>query len=202
MKPVNRNFVVSIVIALLVVAAGLFIYQRAQPPSFHGAVITPPKPMMDFTLQSASGPRSLSEFQGKYVLLFFGYLSCTDACPLTMANLKVALSKLEPQQAAQVQVIFISVDYQRDTPEAMVKYLQNFNPAFIGLTGSKDQIDLVTKEYGVYYSFDTPDASGSYGVEHTASVFVLDRKGQLIMTWPYGLDTSNIASDLQTLLKQ
>ncbi len=188
----KRLCLASILLVTLLVAC-------SSSPSYSGAVIDPPKAMPDFTLQSATGPVSLSEFKGKYVPLFFGYTNCGDLCPTTMANLNYAVQGLG-DKASEAQPIFISVDYLRDTPDTVTKYAHLFNPSFIGLTGTKDEIDKVTGEYGIFYELGPKDASGNYQVQHTSSVLVLDPSGKLVLTWPQGTTAEQMKQDLQTLV--
>jgi protein SCO1/2 len=200
MKNWRVFYVAASLVVLFAVAA---LYEYTKPASYHGALIDPPKAMPDFTLQSVNGPVKLSDFRGKYVALYFGYTSCPDICPTTLAGLKAAISKLDNRAASQVQVIFVSVDYKRDTPEKVAGYVQNFHPDFVGLTGSQAEIDLAAQEFGIYYKLNTPDpATGYYSVDHTAIVLVLDRQGNLVLTWDYGQQPDEIASDLGNLLKK
>jgi len=193
----NRRvfFVAAAVIVLFAIAA---FYEYTKPPTYYGALIDPPKAMPDFTLQSAQGPVKLSDFHDKFVALYFGYTSCPDICPTTLAGLKTAISQLDNKEAGKLQVIFVSVDYKRDTPEKVDGYAKLFHPDFIGLTGTQEQIDQVTQNFGIYYKLDPPDpSSGSYVVEHTAIVLLIDPQGKLVITWPYGQAASDITSDLK-----
>ena len=195
----RRDLVFFCVLTLAVI--GLAIYQFSMPVKFAGALISPPKAMLDFTLQSARGPVALSSFRGKLVVLYFGYTNCPDICPLTLANLRQALDKIG-DRAKDVQVLFISVDWKRDTPEKLASYAAAFRPDFIGLTGSQAQIDSVTKDFGIFYLLNVPDNNGYYSVDHTATVLVLNRQGGLTLTWPNGTQPDSISSDLIKLLKQ
>ncbi|RPH61146.1 MAG: SCO family protein [Chloroflexi bacterium] len=186
-------------LTVLLLVAGIAIFQLTLPPKINGVIIDPPKPMPDFTLQSAEGPVNLGDFRGKIVVLYFGYLSCPDVCPTTLAALREALNQLGAK-AQDAQVIFVSVDYGRDTPEKARDYATNFHPDFLGLAGSKEQVDAVTKDFGIYYLINPPDENGFYTVDHTATVQVLNPAGELIMTWPYGIQPDEIASDLKVLL--
>lgn len=196
----NRQSILFGSLALLFIAA-LFLYQTLLPPQMNGSAIDPPAPVGDFTLQSGSGPVFLSQFQGRYVILYFGYTSCPDVCPTTLAALREALSRLD-EKADQFQTIFISVDPQRDTPEYASVYASRFNPAFLGLSGSEAQIEAVAAQFGIFYQINPPDDGGFYTVDHTASVLVLDRDGSLILTWPYGLQPDQIEEDLRALLRR
>ena len=196
----RRNLLI-LTIAVLIVMAGITIYILT-PPQMFGALLDPPKPMQNFSLTSSQGPVTLKDFNGKLVLIFFGYTSCPDVCPTTLANLRQALNLLSTDLASQVQVIFVSVDPQRDTPEKLANYVHIFNPAFIGLTGTKEQIDTVTQNFGIFYNINPKDANGFYSVDHTATTNVLDRQGRLTVMWSNGTTSSEIASDLRNLLKK
>ena len=195
----RRDLVVILVITLVVIS--LAIYQFSQPVNYAGALISPPKAMLDFTLQSAKGSVTLSSFRGKLVVLYFGYTNCPDICPLTLANLRQAIDHID-DKAKDVQVLFISVDWKRDTPEKLASYAAAFRPDFIGLTGTQAQIDSITKDFGIFYLLNVPDNKGYYSVDHTATVLVLDRNGALTLTWPNGTQPDSISSDLIKLLNQ
>ena len=184
---------------LIFALSALFLGACAPKPSYNGAVIEPPVEFADFTLEGPRGPVSLSDFEGKYVALFFGFTRCEDVCPTTLADLNYGLGGLG-DYADDLQVIFVSVDWRRDTPESAGQYAHLFNPAFLGLGGSQDEIEAVTGEYGIYYLFGPPDAQGNYEVEHTTSVLVLDKAGNLILTWPQGTSAEQIKQDMQTLV--
>jgi protein SCO1/2 len=164
-----------------------------------GEVIDPPRPMPDFTLQSMDGPVFLSDFRGKIVILYFGYTFCPDACPLTMANLRRTMDTLGGK-SKEVQVVFVSVDWKRDTPEVMANYVSHFSPDFIGLSGTQEQIDAVTKDFSIFYLLYPPDQNGQYTVDHTATTQVLDREGNLKLIWPYEVTPAQMASDLRILI--
>ena len=196
----NRRDLLFIGVVVLAVI-GLAVYQFSQPVKYAGSLISPPKAMPDFTLQSAQGPLTLSSFRGKLVVLYFGYTNCPDICPLTLANLRQAMDQIG-DKAKDVQVLFVSVDWKRDTPEKMASYAAAFRPDFIGLTGSQDQIDKVTRDFGIFYLLNVPDVKGYYSVDHTATTLVLDRSGALVLTWPNGTSPAESASDLIKLLKK
>ncbi len=206
MRPVNSQRpslrVPLFILAALVVFTGVAIfYKRFETPTYNGSVIDPPKAMPEFTLQSSNGPVSLDSFRGKYVLVYFGYTSCPDICPITLATLTEALAKLGTKKAENFQVIFISVDYKRDTPQISDAFAKRFNANFIGLGGTEAQINQVTQEYGIYYKLNPPDpTTGFYSVDHTALVQVLNPQGALILIWPFGTQPDQETSDLATLL--
>jgi protein SCO1/2 len=156
--------------------------------------------MPDIVLEAGDGPMQLSSFDGKYVILVFGYTTCPDVCPITLAALQSAISELDPEVASRFQVVFVSVDYRRDSPMQVSRYARSFRPDFVGATGSEMEIAQVARDYGIYYKLNEPDPeSGFYTVEHTASVLVLDPQRRLIMTWPYGLQAGELSRDLRLL---
>ena len=197
MQLIRRDLPYILLIGLLLAAiAG---YELLRPKELHGQIIEPPKTMPDFTLQSAQGPVSLSSFRDKLVVLYFGYTACPDICPTTLATLGQAIKGLG-NQGKDVQVIFVSVDWKRDTPEIMAKYVVNFNLDFLGLTGTQTQIDSVTNDFGIFYVLNPPDKNGYYSVDHNASIRVLDRLGRLAVIWPNDTQAADMTADMQIIL--
>jgi protein SCO1/2 len=195
----RQKILFAVLVGLLLIGIGL--YQYTLPPLLHGSVIEPPKPMPDFTLTSTRGPVSLTDFRGKIVVLYFGYTGCPDVCPTTLAALRQALNGLG-ESASQVQVLFIAVDWKRDTPERVAAYLSAFRPDFIGLGGSQAEMDTATQAFGIHYQLNPPDENGYYTVDHTASQQILDRQGNLVMVWPYGLTGDEMLDDLKVLIRK
>ena len=194
----RRNLFFAIMVVLIVAIA---VYEYAIPPVLNGSVIDPPKAMPDFTLNSINGPAHLSDYKGKVTLIFFGFTNCKDVCPATMAKMEQIFSKLG-DKTNDVRLVFISVDYKRDTPQTTNAFATKFRPEFIGLSGSQEQIDQVTKDYGIFYKLGEPDASGNYDVEHTANVMALDRQGRLELVWSTDQQPDEMSSDLAVLLKK
>jgi protein SCO1 len=185
----------GIVLALL---AGRLL----RPYEFHGTILQSPDPAYNFNLTDGAGQViKLSDFRGKLVVLYFGYTYCPDVCPDTLTQVNKALEMMGAK-AEQVQVMMISVDPERDTPAAMSEYMRHFNPDFIGLTGSPEQIALTAAPYGIYYEKDSSgESAGGYLVNHTASLMVIDRDGHLKLILPYGITAADMAADFQELLK-
>jgi protein SCO1 len=186
---------------LLLLTGGLTWTEFMRPYEFHGSVLQTPKLEGGVVLRSAVGPVRLSDYAGKIVLLYFGYTSCPDVCPTSLAKLKEALSELSPEEAAQVQVIFISVDPARDTLEKLEQYAHVFGSDFIGASGTRNEIDLIAQSFGVYYKINTPDADGNYTVDHSSFIYVIDRQGRLVMIWGHDAQPDEISTDLRYLLK-
>ena len=173
-----------------------------RPYEFHGTVITPPLPVTDFSLQTANEEAfRLSEQKGKIVLLFFGYTSCPDVCPITLATFKQVHERLG-NDAQDVKFVMITADPDRDTPEKVAAYAARFNPKFIGLSGSLTDLEPIWQELGVFVEKQDSDSAAGYLVSHTASVFVLDQSGSLSMTFPYGTTAIEMTEDIVQILKQ
>lgn len=194
------------VLAGLALAGGLALIGRqllaaSAPPELHGMLLDSPAPAADFALPGEDGRMvRLSDFHGRLALLYFGYTSCPDICPTTMSDLARAVTALG-DQASEVQVIMISVDPERDTPAIVAAYARNFNPAFIGLSGTLDQVTAAATPFGIYFE-KTPGSSQALGylVNHTSTVTVVDRQGYVRLVWPYGVLPADMASDLRYLM--
>lgn len=181
------------------VAAGTYFF--AGPASFRGTTYAEPYPVApEIELTRADGKTfRLSDMHGKIVLLFFGYTSCPDVCPTTMAELNQVLGKLG-QDANQVQVLYVTVDPERDTPERVQDYVNHFNPSFIGLSGSEAELARVWNGYGVYREIVDSTSAAGYLVDHTARVTVIDQQGNLRISFPFDTPVEDIVHDVKLLL--
>ena len=161
-----------------------------------------PNPMgRDFKLTNENGKSfNLSQLRGRVVLLFFGYTHCPDACPTTMARLARA-SRLLGKDAGRVVTVFVSVDPGRDTPSVLKDYLSYFHMSSIGLTGTKNEIDAVVKEYGAKYEIEQSDSAAGYHVNHSTDLYLLDQKGSLVQTFGYNSGIQSIVDGVRPLLK-
>jgi len=170
---------------------------------FKSGVFDPPSAAPDFELQGSNGsPVVLSKFRGKVVALAFGFSYCQRVCPVTLANLSETFKKLGAA-AADVQVIFVSVDPDRDNPARLREYLQFFNPTFLGATGKKGQIDAVRQAYGVFADkVQSENKKLGYEVHHSSSIFLIDREGKLRVLVPFGRSPQAILNDVNLLLKK
>ncbi|WP_043649100.1 SCO family protein [Chitinilyticum litopenaei] len=184
----------------VLLALGLLLAACAPAPVFQGVDITGQGIGGDFRLQDADGrPRTLADYRGKVVALFFGYTHCPDVCPTTLAEMRAAFAELGPA-AQDVQVLFVSVDPARDKPELLKHYVPAFHPSFVGLTGSEAQIAAVAKTFQVIYQ---KQGSGeSYTVDHTAATYLLDRSGKTRVLVNYGSDPGVLLHDLRLLLQE
>lgn len=168
---------------------------------YSGSVYDPPLSLADFELQDMNQqPFHLRDVQGNVVLLFFGYTFCPDVCPLTLADVKTALTDFEGRE--RVKVIFITVDPDRDTPESMRDYLSHFDPEFIGLTGDYAKIQEVMKPFGAYAEKEEVSGSAAgYLVNHTARVYLVSPQQELLLTYPFGFEPDDLRADLAYLLE-
>ena len=174
----------------------------AKPVSFHGTSYNEPYPTApQVELINLNGETfRLSEQKGKVVLLFFGYTSCPDVCPTTLAELKQVMDGLE-DKADLVQVVFVSVDPERDTPEKIQNYVEHFNPNFIGLSGPTAELENIWKDYGVFREVVESDSAFGYIVNHTARTYLIDADGNLRLSYGFQTPVEDIVSDLKILLK-
>ncbi len=189
----------SLMLVALAVAATVWF---ARPASFRGASYGEPYPVAPpIELTRANGePFRLGDQRGKIVLLFFGYTTCPDVCPTTLAELKQVLDGLG-DAADSAQVVFISVDPDRDTPEKIQKYAEHFNPNFIGLSGSMDALQKIWDAYGVYRAVTQTDSALGYIVDHTARITLVDADGNLRLSYGFQTPVEDIVHDIKLLLK-
>ena len=155
----------------------------------------------DFRLMSANGPVTLEELRGHPTVLYFGYASCPDVCPTSLAVMAQGFRRLSEDQQDQVRGIFISVDPQRDTPESLAAYTAFFHPRLLGLTGTAEELDQVTQRYGAYYRImPQPDSALGYTVDHTSRLYLIDAAGQLSEVLSDAITPDELASKLKDLL--
>jgi protein SCO1/2 len=153
-----------------------------------------------FALTDHTGkPRTLADFKGKVVVVFFGYTQCPDVCPTTMAEMASVMQKLGPL-ADQVQVLFITLDPERDTQQLLAQYVPAFDKRFIGLRGTPEQTAKTAKDFKVFYSKVPGTEPGSYTIDHTAGSYVFDRDGRLRLFIHHGQGADPIVHDLRQLL--
>lgn len=187
---------------VLAILIGLPALLDSQAP-YHpfGSPFYDAKPAPGFTLTDQNGDSlRLADLAGKNVLLYFGFTQCPNVCPVGLAFLATMHGKLSPAEQAQTQVVFISVDPERDTPEILHDYVPFFDPSFIGLTGSNEEIAQVAKDYGVFYEKHALDNdSGDYTVDHSSAVYLIDAEGRLRETFRHGQlgDADSIIRDIR-----
>lgn len=154
----------------------------------------------DFTLSRADGtPFNLRELRGQVVVLSFGYTSCPDVCPTTLANVSALMRSLGAR-SREVVPLFVSVDPRRDTPQRLREYLAWFHPAIIGLTGTEAQLRRIAKQYGTFFSYQGDTETDHYEVNHSGSLYLIDREGKLARIVPYGMPPSQLMESVQSLI--
>ena len=149
-------------------------------------------------------PRTLTDFRGKVVTVFFGFTHCPDACPTTLVELAQVAKELGPD-ADKLQVLFVTVDPQRDTQKVLAQYVPSFHPRFLGLYGDADATARAAKEFKVYFNKQPQKggaADGSYSVDHSAGTFILDREGRLRLFAQYGQGAPAILHDVRLLIRE
>lgn len=167
--------------------------------TYQGILLQADEPVADFVLDSTRGePLQLSDLRGQYVLLFFGYTSCPDICPLTMVEL-AQTKRLLGAQAAEVQVVLVTVDPANDTIDRMTEYLALFDESFLGMTGSPEALGAVASQFGIYFAESQQSTTG--GIDHTSSVAVIDPAGYLRLIFAPSMPSSVMAADLQALMR-
>lgn len=199
----RRVSAVLLFIGLPILLAFL-VYSRLNQYQPYGTRLLNPRPAYDFSLSAQGGKTyQLSDFRGKVTLIFFGFVNCPDVCPTTMLELGKVYKALSPQDQQKVQVLLISVDPERDTPELLGKYVSFFDPSFIGLTGSPEQIAETAKQYGVFYQKSNIKSAREYNVDHTATVFAIDPKGNLRLIYGNGKakETPKVIEDIRWLMR-
>jgi protein SCO1 len=194
---VKRSFgiVVAAMAAIVLAACG------PEHPRFEASDVTGADFGHDFKLSDPSGKmRTLADFRGKVVVIFFGYTQCPDACPTTLADLAAAMQKLGGD-ASRVQVLFVTVDPERDTPQLLSQYVPAFNPAFLGLSGDAAATAATAREFKVLYQKQPGSTPGSYSMDHSAGTFIFDPQGRLRLYVALGRGPDVYAHDIRELLR-
>jgi protein SCO1/2 len=190
-------------ISLLLLAAALVACGKVETPpqKFSTVDITGAPWGKDFHLTDHHGqPRSIADFKGKAVVLFFGYINCPDMCPMTMFKLATAVKQLG-KDGERVQVLFLTVDPERDTPAVLKQFAPAFHPTFLGMYSDESTIEKTTKDFKVFYEKQKPGAGGFYTVDHMGGSYVYDPQGRLRLFISDEHSADTIAQDLRTLLK-
>lgn len=182
-------------------STGLLVACSPDKPQFRAIDITGAEYARDFKLTDHNGqPRSIKDFAGKVVVVFFGFTQCPDVCPTALAELaevKRALGK----DGDKLQGIFVTVDPERDTPEVLKGYMANFDPTFLALRGTPEQLAAMAKDYKVYYKKVDGKTPTSYTMDHSAGSFVYDTQGRIRLYTRYGSGAQALADDIRLLLK-
>jgi protein SCO1/2 len=190
------------VCALSAGAAALLGACTGSKPAFHGVDITGADYAKDFQLTDHNGqPRSIKDFAGKIVIMFFGYTQCPDVCPTSMNEL-AEVKKLLGPDGDKLQGLFVTVDPERDTPEVLKAYMANFDPTFLALSTTPDKLALLAKDYKLYYKKVEGKTPTSYTMDHSAGSYTYDAQGRIRLYNRYGSGAQALAGDVKLLLKQ
>lgn len=185
----------------LTLAAGFLVGCGRRPAAFNGTDITASSLTMNVTLTDHTGRRrALADFRGKVVAMFLGYTHCPDVCPTTMGELKLALQRLG-QDAGQVQVLFVTVDPERDTQQELARFITAFDPRFLGLRGTQDETQALARQMKVFFQREN-QAGKDYAMTHYAGVFLFDRQGHIRILERSGTGVDALAEDMRLLLEE
>ena len=198
----NRRGLIWTLVAALALAGGIWsgaaLLRSGAPPApvYQAATVLPvPRPLPGFVLTDQDGrPFGPAQLSGRWSLIFAGFTNCGHICPMTMARLRAIVDAA----AAPVDVVFVSVDPGRDTPEAIKAYVQRFDPRFIGVTGQPEQLDILANTLGAPYSVVQDE--GQYTVDHSTAIFVVNPDGEFAAVFTAPHDVSAIAADLDSLM--
>lgn len=200
----NKKLILTGVgILALVAVAALVSLIFTKPPSFRGTLYGEPfPPASEIELTRSTGETfRLSEQRGKIVLLFFGYTSCPDVCPTTLAEMKLVMDSLGTL-GENVQVVFVSVDPDRDTPEKIQTYVNHFHPTFLGLSGSRAELEPIWQSYSIVREEVQSDSAFGIIINHTARLFLVDQQGALRLSYAYQTPVEDIVHDIELLSEQ
>lgn len=190
-------------ILLLTVVLGwvVWVWQPVNELAHQGIPLAVAPTGGDFTLQSSNGPLSLRDLRGKVVLVYFGYTFCPDICPTSLAFTAQGLDLLDKHELARTQILFVSVDPERDTLVKLKEYGAFFHPNITGLTGSSREIDKVARLYGASYARKDTGSAGGYVMDHSASTYVVDPDGKLVATLGHGASPAEVAKVIRAALQ-
>lgn len=197
--PLDRRTLNAAALATLV--AGLSACSKPAPKAAFNAVdVTGADYARDFALTDQHGKaRTLADFKGKVVAVFFGFTQCPDVCPTTLAELAEVKRQLGAD-GEKLQAVLISVDPERDTPELLSAYMENFDPSFVGLRPAPEQLPVVAKDFKVYYKKVEGKTPGSYSMDHSAGTYLFDPQGRLRLYSRYGAGNAALLADIKLLL--
>lgn len=215
-RPVFRSPILALLATITAVSVGLVASGcesgngGGEPNELNGMTRTPPNEVGKLRLPQAN-PESdnragaLAGRSGGVMLVYFGFTSCPDVCPTTLADLRLALEELDEEDRSRVRVAMITVDPERDSAEVLNEYLGHFFPArdFSSLrTTDRERLRATEKVFGASHRIGPPDSEGDYDVSHTAQLYAVDDEGTVVVEWPFATEPSAMASDLAQLLGQ
>ena len=191
------RFLIVLCFSLMLIACS---DRQSEQARFNGVDVSNAGYAKDFDLIDHLGePRHLADYKGKLVLVFFGYTHCPDVCPTTLTDMAKVM-KLLGAQREKVQVLFITLDPERDTRDVLAKFVPSFDATFVGLYGSSDQIDKVANDFKVFHERKNTAGAESYSIDHSAGTYVYDQAGKLRLYFKYGQKPHEIANDLKMLM--
>jgi protein SCO1/2 len=202
-NPISKRNAIKLIAGSALLAGGMAALTACSEakPQFKSIDLTGADYAQGFTLADHNGQvRSLKDFAGKVVVVFFGFTQCPDFCPMSMAELAQVKQLLGPE-GDKLQVIFISVDPERDTPELLKAYMGNFDPSFVALRPTLAQLSEVAKDFKVYYKKVEGKTPGSYSMDHSAGSYIFDAKGRIRLYNRYGSGPETLAADIRLLMK-
>jgi protein SCO1 len=200
-KTLGARLIFIAAAAGVLLAGAVLLSNRLRPHAYAGNALATPMPAYDFSLTGSDQKvYHLSDLRGKLVLLYFGYTSCPDECPTTTAILEAVIDQLG-SRAGEVQVVMITVDPQKDTPQVLQDYFAKFGGRILGLTGDMGTITQTAKQYGVFFQKQT-SADGTYSIQHTLLLELIDRQGNLRVVYPYNTPAESITADVAYMLNQ
>ena len=188
------------IVLLFLTIICLISCQNSQNQSFVGTDISSVPIDTTFKLKDFNGRiRTLEDFKGKVVVIFFGFTHCPDICPTTLTDLKKTMALLK-DKASDVQVIFITLDPARDTEDVLKKFIPTFDSSFLGLTGSESDINKVISQFKIFYQKVNDGSKSGYTIDHSAGLYVLDKNGNIKLHTSHGQKPEDLASDLAKLI--
>jgi len=199
----KRNAIKIIATCAMAASAGGFLTACSKgKPEFRGVDISEVEYARDIALTDHNGqPRSLKDFRGKVVVVFFGYTQCPDVCPTTLQEM-AEVKKMLGQDGDKLQSIFVTVDPERDTLDMLKAYMGNFDPTFLALRGTPEQTAAVAKDFKIYYKKVDGKTPTSYTMDHSAGSYIYDTQGRLRVYYRYGSGAEALATDVKILLKE
>ncbi|MGH1359683.1 MAG: SCO family protein [Burkholderiaceae bacterium] len=186
----------------MLAAAGLSLAACTEKPAaFTATDITGASFAQDFELTDTDGKtRTLADYAGKVVAVFFGFTQCPDVCPTTLIHYKAVKEALGPEHGKDLQVLFITVDPERDTNEVLAQYVPAFDPSFVGLRGSAETIKKTAREFKVFYAKVPGTTEGSYSIDHTAASYIFDKTGKIRLMVKHNAPVDATANDISQLM--
>ena len=187
-------------VGLAVVVLATLVF--AKPYQIKGSLINPPLEAEDFSVLDQNGTQfTLSDHQGQVVLIYFGYTACPDVCPTTLVDLKKVADGLG-DNAAGLEVVFVTVDPERDTRDMLKDYLVRFNPDFVGISGTDGELQPIWDGYFIFREIEPHEPGDFYLVDHTSRVYAIDKSGDLRLTFPFGMSAEDMLADVGHLISE